>query len=166
MVSLLGFQWKTQHFHSLGRRGWNYHLRKQIDKFKSPIKIGIFMFSPKMYYGSAEGHRTEAIVSGKWICSSMEKIRRNMRPLRHSCVQHIRIQELLRTTSWSTEGKKGLAVLIFTDHLPLSGPCSLQKNNFADIIKKYIKMAAEIETCSQCQVSWLARSEMESRLTK
>lgn len=68
----------------------------------------------------------------------MEKIRRNMGPLHHSCVQHVRFQELLRTTSWSTEeGKKGLAVLVFTDNLPLSGPCSLQKNNFADIIKKY-----------------------------
>lgn len=38
-----------------------------------------------------------------------------------SSLQRVRIQELLRTTSWSTEdGEKTLAVLGFIGHLPLS----------------------------------------------
>lgn len=33
------------------------------------------MFSPKVYKASAKEYRTEATVSDKWICSSMEKIK-------------------------------------------------------------------------------------------
>lgn len=55
--------------------------------------------------------------------------------LYHSSLQCVKIQDLLRTTSWSTEeGKKSLAVLVFTGHLPLSGCCTLQKNIFQKLL--------------------------------
>lgn len=67
------------------------------------------------------------------------KIRRNMGPLHHSSLQHVKIQELLRTTSWSTEeGEKSLAVLGFTGHLPLSGCGTLQKNILQNLLNMYI----------------------------
>lgn len=131
----LGFQWKTQHFHSLGRRGWNRHLREQVN-LSLQLKQTSLCSHQICTRASAEGYRTEAVVSGKWNLLQCGKGKEEHGPSSSQRCQAC--QNPGASRPWSTEGgKKGPAVLIFTDHLPLSGPCSLQKNYFADIIRKY-----------------------------